>query len=34
LIIDLVRSSLKEVVGTTVWRTGSFFRGNACPPYD
>jgi hypothetical protein len=34
LIIALVRSSLKDVVGTTVRRMGSFFRGNACPPYD
>ena len=34
LIIPLVRSSPKDVVGTTVWRTGSLFLGNDCPPYD
>jgi hypothetical protein len=34
LIMAFVMSSLKEVVGTTVWRIGSFFRGKACPPYD
>jgi hypothetical protein len=34
LIMAFVMSSLKEVVGTTVWRIGSFFLGKACPPYD
>jgi hypothetical protein len=34
LSIPLVRSSLKDVVGTMVWRIGSFFRGKTCPPYD
>src|ERR1700761_3428284 len=32
LSIVLVSFSSKEVVGTTVWRTGSLLRGKACPP--
>ena len=34
LSIALVSFSSKEVVGTTVWRTGSLLRGKACPPYN